>query len=729
MNKSTCNTKIEDSRSPQQGELQEVKAPSAPSTVHFTDISNDIMMLISSFYPLNDMWVLRCVSRSLYNIPIMGYHAYVKGKRILSIRLCDGTGSMSAPLRNARACMLRKTIEFEREFPQYLLLESAVIYRDVRLNPSFETVRKRRKVADHTYSKEPFIIIQPPVKDRYKIYLQTKGLRAEGGNMVTGTESLDQALVQLVKTLGGYIIKPGLSNSSVTIIDIYRDTVGHFMGKDGSEIYHELYPMHGMDHDWVKAFKAIRAKNGIIVDFNMSRGCPISKYIGLIFAVGGFSFNTTSETVFESVRLSKAIVKSEIALREYLSKVYATVSSSMNGATRQEIKTAVMDFVEKDDTTIPNHLDDLNPQNMNIPSPELCSLVNSSNTMKDFELKSLLPSEAVITYFARVKGEFIVIGRTDEEAVEVRKKPKSSVSSVSFNPPPVPSLLRTSSCMPTFRSCFPSSLCSSLPPPSLPRRSVGFALELNTVHEGKSDEDDDMPVPGGPPSLLRSITCAAPSSSFDDEILPPVPFGMKRIATEAYDAGAHDFEDYGDALPPTLSIAVGLLPPPLLATRSVFTGTPWDGDLDSKGLKSFFKPGTVRPASREMLILKKPHIHFRIPVMSLEKYVREEKDLDKVQARIIKDQPYQKEIIEAGSFKNYVLQRWLTPKPTVEKINVQRESKEDDDAIPPLPPPMNRSVSLFTDGPPAPLFERARSEVTQSSTQVMRNINSQFDNM
>ena len=784
---------------------QKKKATSARFLSLF-DLPDNVIMLTSSFYTMSDIWVLRPVCRRFYNLSILGYHAYEREKILLSLRVCDGTGSMGDPLSKARACMIKKTLEFEKEFPEYTLLEGGVVYRDPKLTPVMERVQGVEKVADHIYSLEPYIIIQRPVQDRYKVYRQTKNLKARGGNMVTGTESLDQALVQLNKTLGGYMINPGLSNPSVTIIDVYRDTVGHFMFKDGCEIWHEFYPIHGMDHDWVRALKSIRSKNAIMVDFNMGGNCPISKYIGLIFAVGGFSFNITTSAVFESVRLSKAIVKSEIALREYLSQVYAKISSQMFGATRQEIKKAVMDYVDKSETKLPDYLADLNPENMNTPSPEFCDLVNSCSTMRDFERKGLLPTEAVCIYFARlIYGKAHIVGKVDPKAAQIYKKrklQKSGKSKPSFDHSDysgscdldlpscgAPSLMRTTSyavpkrsslkgkrmpLSPPLSSSSTSSLMpvsdpSCLMPPPRPRpkhpKSVGFKLKLNMIHEipkeskKKEKEDEDEMPDLLAPSLNRELTCSAPTSGvceFDDN----TPFALLRTATEAYSSGMHETEEYGEepsgaGLPATVPAfptppLLGMAPPlgaiglphrgggnPFIGNP--FIGTPWVNDHKPGELNSFFKPGKVRPASRELLTLKKPRLRFDLPIMGLNKYALKEKDLNKVRERILKEQPYQKEIIEAGSFKNYV-RKWVKPPPSIKEANIQRsvmESPRAEDegkceeprSLPPAIPSLGRTSSLFTteEVPEGLLLTRSMSEVSGRSTQVRRNLDSQFD--
>lgn len=735
-----------------------VKPPNPGKKLNLKDLPTDILSLITSYYRFPSLVGLRCSHRLFHSMTKFGFDEVESIPEISHIKFVDATGSMREAIRKLRPSMIATWIFFKEKFPKHHVLQSFVAFSDVTTSftHSTEIVNGRPENAKNIYTGKHFISIQPFMSDPYKIWSLSKEIRATGGNTTTGTESMGQAIIQILKRLGSKIIKYSLCSKSLAIAELYHDTPPHFLGADGQENFYELFLMHGLPYDWFKALKDLCRKGVILIDYNLGN-TPCSRYFGLIVAsLGGYSFNITSDKVFDTVRLTQKITKTEIATREYLSSVYAQISSQMFGKTAQEIRAAVEEYVDQDTKTIPNYLFDLNPGIMNIPPEEFRKRITQCETLKDLQNAGLAPTEAYATWQARkTKGNCIIMGRTNPEAVAIRKRREQNVSgasTVSNDSLPVLDLLppsiersRTLCELPDLPSSLKEtrSCATPLPEPILRRsvteepssslradkaksvRTVGFASDLCTVHEipradeTKSGEVDEDELPPGRPSFEREST----------EILP-ISFGLTRTRTEMHNPMMYDtdFDDgRGDGTDDSDSL-------------NIFAGTPWDGHWDSKALKEIFKPGIVRPPSRELIALERPREPFLRPVDPLEQYCRKETNLDKVAARIAQEQPSMAEAIKAGSWPRFVEKNFLS--------SISNEERELQRAIASSPPsdrpeseslglPMalssiNRSHSLFSPDteivPRAPGLTRSRTEIHSTNPTVMRQLASQFDN-
>ena len=451
----------------------------AHATTQWEDMPPEIVRRISSYLLYSDIRNFAAVCKEFYSIPFLGADS---DKSILIVFAVDTTGSMDECFANLKPALIKTMLRAKAEYPKHTIRISIVEYGDIDdcFTPSYTYSNGNSRIANIIYNDHHFIRIQCPLKHWGKIYNMVNSMKLMGGG---GSEAFDYAVVRICDEFDEFWNGNPFSES-VDFLVIIQDIVGHNMGNDGNQLFHQIYDTHGLNSDWFAALKELSTKNVIVIHLalNTNTNPATLRYFGKICAaLGGYSLNITATNIFEIPDLIMRVMSRELSFRTLAQAKYTSAVGECESISIADIRNVMSDL-----TANRNQMElGIDPKIMNKFSPEINARVRSCETLKDLHNAGLMISPETSMYLIRRHGGSIdIVGNIDELAARSQFAPLELPEALDL-PESLPGLARQMTCVgPGHITPLPTSPRPSPPPTRLVRAETVWGPAVSNVFDG-----------------------------------------------------------------------------------------------------------------------------------------------------------------------------------------------------------------------------------------------------
>jgi hypothetical protein len=437
-------------------------------------IPPEIVRRISSYLIYSDIRNFAGVCKDFYATPFLGADT----RSILIVFAVDTTGSMDECFTNLKPALIKTMLRAKAEYPNHIIRISIVEYGDIDdcFTPSYTYVEGKPRIADIIYNSHHFLRIQCPLKHWGKIYNMVNSMKLMGGG---GSEAFDYAIVRICEEFDEFWNGDPFSES-VDFLIIVQDIVGHNMGNDGSQLFHQIYDKHGLNSDWFAALKELSNKNVIVVHLalNTNTNPATLRHFGKICtALGGYSLNIMAANIFEIPDLVMRVMSRELAFRSLAHAKYESAvgeCESIGITARRDVMRALAANRSQMELGI-------DPRILNKFSAEVSARVRACETLKDLHAAGLMISPETSMYLIRRHGGSVdIVGNVDT---------RGSHELCSHQDPPdffnAPGLTRQMTCVAPQAACAgPPHLPEHPPAPSLIRSDTVWGPVVSNVFAG-----------------------------------------------------------------------------------------------------------------------------------------------------------------------------------------------------------------------------------------------------
>ena len=444
-------------------------------------IPPEIVRRITSYLAYSDIRNFAGSCKEFYATPFLGADC---DKSILIVFAVDTTGSMDECFTNLKPALIKTMLRARAEYPHHTIRISIVEYGDIDdcFTPSYTYVEGKPRIAEIIYNSHHFLRIQCPLKHWGKIYNMVNSMKLMGGG---GSEAFDYAIVRICEEFDAFWNGNPFSES-VDFLIIVQDIVGHNMGNDGTQLFHQIYDKHGLNSDWFAALKELSNKNVIVVHLalNTNTNPATLRYFGKICAaLGGYSLNIMAANIFEIPDLIMRVMSRELAFRALAHTEY----SSAVGDCESIDPTAIRDVMRALAANRSQMELGIDPKILNKFSPEICARVRSCENLADLHAAGLMVSPEASMYLIRRHGGSVdIVGNVDVRPSQSLRGSCDPPELLDGPPGCPPGLTRQMTCV----GLTPQAACVGLTPqaatPGLVRSETvwGQAVDIPRVFDG-----------------------------------------------------------------------------------------------------------------------------------------------------------------------------------------------------------------------------------------------------